>query len=229
MEDFKRFAIYYAPERGQLSRFTSEWLGWCPLAGMAKPHPEVLGLPMPVEEITATPRKYGFHGTIKPPFRLIEGTSREALEDAVAALAARIAPVRMDGLQLSQIGGFLALTPEGNTCELTALAAAVVEGLDSFRAPAPEAELERRRTAGLSKRQEALLLRWGYPYVMEEFRFHLTLTGKLSEEDARRTAAALDPVLTPLLPRPFEVKDLCLFGEAADGMFHQIHRYALTG
>ena len=33
--------------------------------------------------------------------------------------------------------------------------------------------------SGLTDRQEALLTQWGYPYVMEEFRFHITLTGAL--------------------------------------------------
>ena len=71
--------------------------------------------------------------------------------------------------------------------------------------------------------------RWGYPYVMEEFRFHLTLTGRLDEATAERVETALRPVMAPLLPVPFTVSSFCLFGEAADGMFHLIHRYALSG
>ena len=72
-------------------------------------------------------------------------------------------------------------------------------------------------------------MRWGYPYVMDEFRFHLTLTGKLDPDEAARTMAALDPYLTPLLPRPFVLRDLCLFGEDETGRFQLIQRYALTG
>ncbi|MEC7762941.1 MAG: DUF1045 domain-containing protein [Pseudomonadota bacterium] len=229
MEDYKRYAVYYAPERGPFARFTSEWLGWCPLSATSKPHPEVAGLPRPVEEITQTPRKYGFHGTIKPPFRLAEGSSQRTLEDDLAALAQRRAPVRMDGLALHRLGGFLALIPEGDTTALEHLAADVVEALDPHRAPAPAAETARRRAAGLTPRQEELLLRWGYPYVMDEFRFHLTLTGKLTPDEAARTMAALDPHITPLLPRPFELRDLCLFGEDETGRFQLIQRYALTG
>lgn len=229
MEEFQRYAVYYAPERGPFARFAAEWLGWCPLSGTPKPHPEVPGLPRPVEEITQTPRKYGFHGTIKPPFRLASGTTPAALEDDVAALATRLAPVSLDGLALAQLGGFVALVPEGDTSALAGLAGEVVEALDPHRAPAPAQETERRRAAGLSPRQEELLARWGYPYVMDEFRFHLTLTGNLPPEDAARTMAALDPLITPLLPRPFEVRDLCLFGEDASGMFQLVQRYALTG
>ena len=177
-------------------------------------------------------RKYGFHGTVKPPFRLAEGHDAEGLVSAAEKLASRLEPVELDGLQLSRLGSFLALTPRGSKAQLTALAALAsesVQGLDAYRAPAPQSELDRRRKAGLSERQESYLQQWGYPYVMEEFRFHLTLTGKLSRAEAEQTAEALRPVLAPLLPRPFRVDALCLFGEAADGRFHQLARYPLGG
>ncbi len=229
MEQFHRYAVYYAPDRGPFARFAAEWLGWCPLSGIEKPHPDVAGLPRPVEGITRTPRKYGFHGTIKPPFRLADGSSPEALQDDLSALARRLAPVRMEGLALKRLGGFVALVPEGDKSALAHLAGEVVEALDHHRAPAPASEIQRRRAAGLTPRQDELLMRWGYPYVMDEFRFHLTLTGKLDPDEAARTMAALDPYLTPLLPRPFVLRDLCLFGEDETGRFQLIQRYALTG
>ncbi|MBN9887360.1 DUF1045 domain-containing protein [Salipiger abyssi] len=227
MTDYSRFAIYYAPEPGPFAEFCASWLGWDAATGTLRAHPELPGLPRPVAEITATPRKYGFHGTLKPPFRLTG--SRAALEADLAALAARLAPAEMPGLTLSRLGSFLALTPEGDTTALAALAAETVRALDTHRAPPTEAELERRRKARLSPAQEDNLARWGYPYVMEEFRFHLTLSGRLSAEDATQTAEALEPVLAPLLPRPFRVGALVLFGEAPDGRFHILHRYVLAG
>lgn len=229
MEHFERYAIYYAPKAGPLADFAAGWLGWDPAAGMARAHPVIAGLPHTVDEITATPRKYGFHGTIKPPFRLADDSGRAGLEGDLTALAARLAPVVMDGLALHRLGGFLALTPTGDTGALARLAAKVVAGLDHHRAPAPPEEVARRRTSGLSPRQEAHLERWGYPYVMDEFRFHLTLTGRLSDDDSEAVRRALAPVLAPLLPRPFRLDELCLFGEDTDGMFHLLHRYALTG
>lgn len=229
MTGYERYAIYYAPPPGPLAGFGAAWLGWDAAAGRTVAHPEVAGLPRPVAELTATPRKYGFHGTVKPPFRLAPGRTVEALHAAAAGLAAGLAPVTLDGLGLHRIGGFVALTPEGDTAGLARLAAAAVEGLDAFRAPAPAAETDRRRAAGLSPRQEELLARWGYPYVMEEFRFHLTLTGNLPAAEAGAVATALAPVLAPILPRPFTIDGLCLFGEAADGRFHLLHRYTLSG
>lgn len=229
MDGFTRYAIYYAPPAGPLADFGAAWLGWDPRSGRRVAHPSLPGLPSPVAEITATPHKYGFHGTLKPPFRLADGFDVAELHNAAEALASSLAPVLLDGLKLDRMGRFLALVPEGDTTQLALLAARVVEALDAFRAtPEPE-ELERRRAAGLDDRQEALLTRWGYPYVMEEFRFHLTLSGSLPDETAAEVARRLRPVLDPLLPRPFRIRDICLFGEGQDGRFHHLHRYALSG
>jgi Protein of unknown function (DUF1045) len=123
--------------------------------------------------------------------------------------------------------GFLALTPLGCEAALLSLGAAVVEATDPLRAALTEAERARRRPESLSPRQRELLDRWGYPHVMEEFLFHLTLTDRLA--DPAPVAAALEAHFAPVLPRPFVIEDLCLFGEDAAGRFHIIHRHALTG
>ncbi|MCB1356133.1 MAG: DUF1045 domain-containing protein [Maritimibacter sp.] len=229
MDMFNRYAVYAAPQPGPLADFAARWLGWDPVAGEAVAHPEVSGLPRPVEALTASPRKYGFHCTLKPPFRLADGSSRAALEADLADLAATLPAVVLDGLGLHRLGGFLALTPQGDTRDLERLAGAVVMGLDAHRAPASEAELARRRASGLTPGQEAHLVRWGYPYVLDAFRFHFTLTGKLAPDEAVAVQAALAPLLAPLVPRPFPVDALVLFGEDERGMFHVLHRYALTG
>ncbi len=226
---FRRFGIYYTPQNGAFATFGAHWLGWDIETGKAVAHPEIAGLPRPVADLTATPRKYGLHGTIKPPFRLAEGTTQEGLETAIATLAARLAPVTLEGLTLNRIGSFLALTTKGDQAPLAALAGAVVKGLDTFRAAPSDDELARRRQSRLSPRQEALLTQWGYPYVMEEFRFHITLTGRLAKGEAAQVQTALAPHLAPLLPVPFKVPDLTLVGEDEDGMFHEIQRFALSG
>jgi putative phosphonate metabolism protein len=226
---FKRFALYFAPDAGPLADFGAAWLGWDPVTGKSCPHPDLPGLPRPVDLLADTPRKYGLHATLKPPFALAEGRDIAGLRAAVEVLAASLPPVTLDGLQLSQIGGFLALTPLGNTDALSALAATLVADLDSFRAPLTEADRARRHPERLSPAQRAHLDRWGYPYVMEEFQFHITLTGTLPETEAAATAAALAPVLAPLLPAPFHITQIALFGEAEDGRFHLLHRAKLTG
>lgn len=227
MQDYRRYAIYYAPDPGALADFGAAWLGWDTAAGRDVAHPEVPGLPRPVHELTATPRKYGLHGTIKPPFRLAPGTTADELDSAARALCAGQAPVRLDGLGLSRLGRFVALKALGDAGALAALAAACVEGLDRFRAPAPPEELARRRAKGLTDRQDALLQTWGYPYVMEEFRFHVTLTGSLPPDEAEMVRTALAPALDGLLPAPFDITSLCLAGEDDAGRFHLVRRYPL--
>lgn len=229
MDDFRRYAIYYAPHDGAFAGAVARWLGWDPVTGAAVAHPRLDGLPAPVETLTAEPRKYGFHGTIKAPFRLVEGIGRSDLEGEVARLAARLSPVVMPGLRLEVLKGFVALLPEGDDADLLYLGAEVVTQLDPLRAALTGAEVAKRRPERLSARQRALLDQWGYPYVMEEFRFHLTLTGNLEEMQAQAVMAVLEPWLAPVLPRPFVIEDLCLFGEDAAGRFHMLSRHALTG
>jgi len=220
MDEMKRFAIYYAPRPGGLADRAADWL-----AG----DPALAGLPRPARALTGDPRRYGFHGTIRAPFRPAEGLGAAAIGDAVAALAARLAPVTCRGLRLEALHGFLALTPEGCRADLLALGAAVVEAADPLRARLNAAEVARRRPDTLSPRQRALLDRWGYPFVMEEFRFHLTLTDRLPGHEVAPVRAALAGYFAPVLPEPFAIEDLCLFGEDAAGNFHLLHRYALTG
>ena len=230
MQGFRRYAVYYLPEPGALADELAGWLGWDVATGQNAPHP-VCDWDLPA--LTATPRKYGAHGTIKPPFRLAKGQTERGLHDALGALCASIEPVVLDGLKVARLGGFLALVPKGDTNALALLAAAAVSGLDDFRAPQTEAELIKRRAAGLSLRQDELLERWGYPYVMDEFRFHITLTGKVSEMlgDARTDSLrkSMKARFKPLLPKPFRIESLCLVGEDDAGMFRLIHRYPLSG
>ncbi|MFN4192205.1 MAG: DUF1045 domain-containing protein [Tabrizicola sp.] len=222
----KRFAVYYAPRPGTFAARANAWLGWDPAIGQSLPQPQVPGIADPAA-ITADPRRYGFHGTIRAPFRLAEGVSSDTAAATVATLAARLAPVVCEGLTLENLHGFLALTPEGCEAALLELGAAVVEATNDLRAPLSEAEIARRRPEALSPRQRELLHRWGYPYVMEEFRFHLTLTDRLA--DHAPAMAALEAHFSDALPRPFVIEDLCLYGEDAAGRFHLLHRYALTG
>jgi hypothetical protein len=139
-------------------------------------------------------RRYGFHATLKPPFRL-QG-DREELEASTASLAARFAPIRDVPLTLSELHGFLALRPAVPSPALEALAASCVRDLDRFRRPADADEVGKRRANGLTPRQDEYLVRYGYPYVLEEFRFHLTLSDRLPDDERAllrgRLASAFD-------------------------------------
>lgn len=227
--NFSRYALYFTPPPGPLAALGAAWLGWDPVAGRAVAHPAMPGVPAPIAEITREPRRYGLHATMKPPFRLAEGQTANALEAAFARFCAHGAPVVLDGLTVAPLGRFLALVPEGDTSALDALAAATVRTFDPFRAPPTAAELARRRTAGLSPAEEALLVQWGYPYVMEAFRFHITLTGRMPRADIPGLRDMLAEHLRPHLARPFRVDALSLAGEDEKGRFHVIHRHPLAG
>ena len=200
-----RYAVYWLPD-GSLGRAGADWLGWDARAGRGAGR--------------EAPARYGFHATIVPPFRPADNA--EGLADAARALAARLAPAPLGRLSVRRLDGFLALVPE---VDPTALAAAVVEGLDGFRAPPREDELTRRRAAGLTAAQDALLARWGHPYVMDEFRMHLTLTGRDPGADAMaRAEAAFAPHAGP-----HRIEALSLAGQDAEGRFRLVEDLPLGG
>ena len=225
MRDILRWAVYYAPKMNSaLARFGSDWLGWDAQAGRPREGLDVPGLPAPREEITAAPRRYGLHGTLKPPFVLASDRVPGALDAEITALAEDFAPFDLP-LGLAALGDFLALTPTRPVPELERLAEACVTRLDGFRAPPGPEEIARRRPDRLSARQRENLALWGYPYVLEEFRFHVTLTGPLGEEARAAAARALAPVLAGMLAKSCRVEDICLFGEDREGLFHLLKRF----
>lgn len=223
---YDRYAIYFTPD-GALADLGAAWLGWDVARGCAVPHPQVGGLD--VATITETPRKYGMHGTIKPPFVLADGMTADALVREVDALCATLTPVTLKGLELAALGRFLALVPLGDQSALAQLAGTVVQQLDEFRALPSEVELARRRQANLTPAQDAHLVRWGYPYVLDQFRFHITLSSKLPKAQVAEVQQTIAPLFATHLGEPFEISSLTLAGQRMDGMFEEIHRYALTG
>lgn len=232
MDGFARYAVYYAPPPGSaLWRFGCAWLGWDAEAGRPAEMPDPPGLPAPREVLTRTPRRYGFHATLKPPFRLAPGRDPADLHAAVAALAAGFAPFDAPPLRFAALGGrFAALVPSAPSAPLAALAAACVTELDGFRAPPDADELARRRATALTPAQAALLDRWGYPYVLDQFRFHLTLSGPLESTALHALQTALGPVLDPLTAGPMPVRDLALFGDPGQGLpFRLLARLPLGG
>lgn len=227
MDAYRRYAVYHTPE-GALARFGAEWLGWDAEAGKPVEQPQVAGLDLAA--LTETPRRYGFHATIKAPFRLAEGQDAEALLQALRGLAAAEAAVPLPGgLRLARVEGFLALVPAQDSEAMSGLESRLVRGLDRFRAPLTEKEIASRKPERLTPRQRENLEAWGYPHVLEEFRFHMTLTGDLDGGTADEAEAALRPRLEGLLADPYPLSSLSLMGEDRDGCFHQLARVPLTG
>jgi hypothetical protein len=220
----RRFAIYAAPGSGPadangalLRERAEQWLGRS-VAG----HPVAPGIPAgwtreAIDAITIDARRYGFHATLKAPFRLAEGRTAEELDAAVARFAAGRDGAVIPRLSLVRLGAFFALVPGAESKELQALADDVVTGFDGFRAPLTEAEVDRRRPASLSPRRRELLRTWGYPYVLEEFLLHLTLTDQVPRERWPQVESTLADWFAPLLGAAVPIDTLAVFTEAEPG------------
>lgn len=187
MTGFPRYAIYYTAERGStLERFGAQLLGYDAWTGEDLPFPNGVTEMVPDwREVTSDPRKYGFHATLKAPFALAPGRTEAELVATCAAFAGEPRTIPHFKPVVDSISGFIAVIPVERSRPLEQLAADCVAAFDSFRAALTERDRARRNPEELTQRQRDHLDRWGYPYVMDEFRFHMTLTGRLDSTRRR--------------------------------------------
>jgi putative phosphonate metabolism protein len=208
-----RFAVYYAPPSGSpLWRFGCAILGRDAGSGEATARAQVAGFAADrLAAITADAAFYGFHATLKPPFALTASETAEGLQETARAFAAQRQPFLAPALELGCLGGFVALMLDRPSPRLQALADDCVRAFDAFRAPSPAAEIAQRRQAGLSPPQDAHLIRWGYPYVFDCWRFHMTLSCRLDDRERIRLLQALRPLALPAVAQPVTIDAICLF------------------
>ncbi len=209
-----RYAAYYAPAPDDpLWRAGCSWLGRDPAGGVPAERP---GVP---EEVTAAPRQYGFHATLKPPMRLRPGYGRDDVEAALRDVAASVPAFALPPLAVQAWHGFLCLRETTPSPALQALSDACVAGLDHLRAPPDDAELAQRRGDGLPAAQDANLRRWGYPQVFATWFFHMTLTRRLDAAELARWRPAAEAWFADALAQPRSVTDVCLFTQDPEGPF----------
>jgi putative phosphonate metabolism protein len=226
-----RYAIYFSPDRETaLGIFGRQWLGYDADTGETIEQTRLATLSQQrLAEITAEPRRYGFHATLKPPFALAEGRSVDELSAAIEAFTAQGHSVLAPPLTLASLSGFWALVPSRPCGTVDRLAEDCVRWFDAFRAPPSIDELGRRRRAGLSEAEDALLVRWGYPYVMEAFRFHLTLTQRLDAAEGIRLANELSSMMAPLCRKAVHIDAIGLFHQPTpEANFRLVRRYRLA-
>lgn len=226
----ERYAIYYAPAAtSALWERASAWLGRDAKTGDDIEGP-VAGLERTrLLNFTASPARYGFHATLRAPFHLRPGVDETELVACIAALAGRLAPVRLNGLAIGSIDGFLALICEDSR-ELEHLAQQIVEHTEVMRAPLSERERARRVQSGLNERQIQLLDLFGYPYVAEQFRFHMTLTERIVSEASGEIARAAETWLAPVLSDAAILDRLVLFVEPdPERDFRRLDDFPLSG
>lgn len=214
-----RYAFYFSPDADEeLAVLGASWLGRDPETGRQVPHPDLDGLgASELALLTGPARRYGFHATLKAPFRLAETASQADLLSAMQRFSETASAFEIPSLVVGELEGFLAIVP-GTPCpELHAFADAVVEGFEPLRAALTDQEIERRNPDSLSSSELRNLVRWGYPYVFDCFRFHMTLTTRLPEPDMARVANAAKRHFAPALSKPVRVDSLALFVEPEPG------------
>ena len=194
--DEPRYAIYFVPPaESDIYRFGAGFLGYDCYAGNDLGCPADTGLaPSAWAELTREPRKYGFHATLKAPFHLLPPSGETDLTTELRRFAAipRTLPAIEPTIQ--PLARFIAIVAQEPSVALDRLAADCVMAFDRFRRPLAADERHRRLGGSLSGRQVENLDRWGYPYVFDDFRFHMTLTGPLD-------AAHREPILAALKAR----------------------------
>lgn len=226
-----RYAIYYTPAPDDaLTRTAASWLGRDPFTGVITPAVAVGTLTAAeVAFHTASARRYGFHATLKAPFWLAEGESEDRLCQALALHAASVSPFVLPRLVVGQIDGFLALVPDAPSPALHRFAGDIVAAFDRFRAPLSEQEIARRNPDTLSPAEVRNLCQWGYPHVFDSFRFHMTLTGRVTAEQGLRLRGAIAEMFGQVLAERFAIDGLALFVEPEPGAPFTVHSYHALG
>jgi putative phosphonate metabolism protein len=226
-----RYAIYFTlPSDSALGRFGAAMLGYDCAEGVDVPQAVLEGLaPESLRSLTAEPRRYGFHATLTAPFRLA-GTRETELLAAAAAFARTRAPAPLGRLAVTRLGSFIALCPAQKQPAIAELESACVHAFHRFRAPMSAAERERRLKSSLTPHQRALMDRWGYPYVLDEYRFHMTLTGPIAAEQRDETFETLTRAYAALSDDTYAIDAISVLRQDDSGArFSVLERHALSG
>jgi len=225
-----RYALYFAPEPdSHWWQAGCHWLGRNAATGQALPPTKVNGLTTErFHQLTQDARRYGFHATLKAPFRLQAGYNFSALDLALRAFCARQSALPVASPQLVWLGQFLAVCAGGDVAPLQTLAQQCVSEFDHFRAAPTPSEIEKRLRQPLTPRQTELMQHWGYPYTEEEFRFHMTLTAPVTDTQER---AALMQAAQAALPfdTALVIDRISVFYEPEPGADFQLRRQYLFG
>ena len=207
-----RYAVYFVPAADSgLYGFGSAVLQYdCYTGDAVRPLREFDDQPDEWRKATEEPRRYGFHATLKAPFYLAPSSSEAQLVSAfqsfaaIGRLVATIQPV------VTMLSGFAAIVPNHASPAINALAADCTTIFDAFRAPMSPQERARRVASGLNQSQIENLDRWGYPYLFADFRFHMTLTGKIKVERRDATVSLLRDVFQRTCAGPIAIDRLAL-------------------
>jgi hypothetical protein len=227
-----RYAVYFCPPpKSPLGWAGRHWLGRCAEEGVSlRPLSIASVTAQQLLQLTQAPRRYGWHATLKAPFVLAAGFERATLSQHIQKIASCFDPFDIEALELTILDGFLALVPVGKNRTLNALANRLSLELQGLAEELSESDIVRRRKSVLSPRQDQLMQCWGYPYVLEQYRFHFSLTSDLSQEhDGIKRALQHAAQIQFGQLGPFTIDQVCLSGQPSPGANFQVLERLLLG
>ena len=192
-----RYAIYFVPPaETEFFRFGSAVLGYDCYTGGGIKRPAILDAePEFWDRLTAEPRRYGFHATLKAPFDLAPSCQEAQLVSALHSFAGLGHAIAALTPAVQVLSGFAAIVPAAASPAIDELATKCTTIFDAFRAPMAAQERARRVASGLNQNQITNLDRWGYPYLFADFRFHMTLTSQVGVDRRDHVLATLQKAL----------------------------------
>ena len=237
MKKYSRYAIYYAPPKeSSLEEFGRYWFGWDPLNAKLINNKHRInylnrfGIKnlINIDKNVLIPKKYGFHGTLIPPFKLNKNYSTNTLFKKTEEIAKKFKKFKFYKFKLKKINNFYAFVQNKKNNNINKLSNRLVRELFKFRSPLTKKEIDRRNPSKLSKLQLNILYKWGYPYIMSEFNFHMTLASEVTGNKLYFELKKIEKNKEIILNEINNFDKIYIFGENQNGMFENLENFSLS-
>jgi len=231
MKKYSRYAIYYAPPKeSNLEEFGRYWFGWDPINAKSINNKQRInylnGFGIKnlknIDKNVLIAKKYGFHGTLIPPFKLNKNYSTNTLFKKTEEIAKKLKKFKFYKFKLKKINNFYAFVQNKKNNNINKLSNRLVRELFKFRSPLTKKEIDRRNPSKLSKLQLNILYKWGYPYLMSEFNFHMTLASEVTGNKLYLELKKIERNKEIILNEINNFDKIYIFGENQKGMFENL-------
>ena len=237
MKKYSRYAIYYAPPKeSSLEEFGRYWFGWDPLNAKLINNKQRInylnGFGIKnlknIDKNVLIAKKYGFHGTLIPPFKLNKNYSTNLLFKKTEDIAKKFKKFKFYKFKLKKMNNFYAFVQNKKNNNINKLSNRLVRELFKFRSPLTKKEIDRRNPSKLSKLQLNILYKWGYPYLMSEFNFHMTLASEVTGNKLYLELKKIERNKEIILNEINNFDKIYIFGENQKGMFENLENFSLS-
>lgn len=237
MKKYSRYAIFYAPPKeSNLEEFGRYWFGWDPLNAKLINNKRRInylnrfGIKnlINIDKNVLIAKKYGFHGTLIPPFKLNKNYSTNTLFKKTEEIAKKLKKFKFYKFKLKKINNFYAFVQNKKNNNINKLSNRLVRELFKFRSPLTKKEIDRRNPSKLSKLQLNILYKWGYPYLMSEFNFHMTLASEVTGNKLYLELKKIERNKEIILNEINNFDKIYIFGENQKGMFENLENFSLS-